>query len=56
MFKESSGVSKFNKEDIQKIDCTNRCIFFYVDEMSAIIIPKSYLSSDDSYFLLSYKK
>ena len=56
VFKESSGVSKFNKEDIQKIDFTNRCIFFYVDEMSAIIIPKSYLSSDDTDFLLSYKK
>lgn len=56
VFKEKSGVSKFNKEDIQKIDFTNRCIFFYVDEMSAIIIPKSYLSADDMNFLLSYKK
>ncbi|KLI42937.1 YcxB family protein [Brachyspira hyodysenteriae] len=56
IFKEDRGTSGFNKDEIKKIDSTNKCIFFYIDEMSAIIIPKQILSSEDIDFLLSYKK
>ncbi|AUJ50065.1 YcxB family protein [Brachyspira hyodysenteriae] len=56
IFKEDRGTSGFNKDEIKKIDSTNKCVFFYIDEMSAIIIPKQILSSEDIDFLLSYKK
>ncbi|QTM06158.1 YcxB family protein [Brachyspira hyodysenteriae] len=56
IFKEDRGTSGFNKDEIKKIDSTNKCIFLYIDEMSAIIIPKQILSSEDIDFLLSYKK
>ncbi|MCZ9946202.1 YcxB family protein [Brachyspira hyodysenteriae] len=57
IFKEDRGTtSGFNKDEIKKIDSTNKCVFFYIDEMSAIIIPKQILSSEDIDFLISYKK
>ena len=56
IFKEDKGTSQFNKDEIIKIDSTNKCVFFYIDEMSAIIIPKQILNSEDIDFLLSYKK
>lgn len=56
VFKEDRGTSEFNKDEIIKIDSTNKCVFFYIDEMSAIIIPKQILNSEDIDFLLSYKK
>lgn len=56
VFKEDKGTSEFNKDEIKKIDSTNKCVFFYIDEMSAIIIPKQILSSEDIDFLISYKK
>ncbi|WP_297247159.1 YcxB family protein [uncultured Brachyspira sp.] len=56
VFKEDRGTSEFNKDEIIKIDSTNKCVFFYIDEMSAIIIPKQILNSEDIDLLLSYKK
>ena len=56
IFKEDRGTSQFNKDEIIKIDSTNKCVFFYIDEMSAIIIPKQILNSEDIDLLLSYKK
>ena len=56
IFKEDRGTSEFNKDEIIKIDSTNKCVFFYIDEMSAIIIPKQILNSEDIDLLLSYKK
>lgn len=56
VFKEDRGTSQFNKDEIIKIDSTNKCVFFYIDEMSAIIIPKQILNSEDIDLLLSYKK
>ena len=56
IFKEDRGTSQFNKDEIIKIDSTNKCIFFYIDEMSAIIIPKQILNSEDIDLLLSYKQ
>ncbi|WP_300366846.1 YcxB family protein [Brachyspira sp.] len=55
IFKENGGTSEFNKDSIEKIDSTGKCIFFYISEMSAIIIPKDFLGNDDIEFLLSYK-
>ncbi len=55
IFKEDRGTSKFNKDEIKNIASTNKCVFFYIDEMSAIIIPKNILNSEDIDFLLSYK-
>lgn len=56
IFKEDRGNSEYNKDDIIRIDSTNKCVFLYTDEMSAIIIPKQILNSEDTEFLLSYKK
>lgn len=56
VFKEDRGTSEFDKDEIKKIDSSNKCLFLYIDEMSAIIIPKHFLSTEDIDFLLSYKK
>lgn len=56
IFKECRAASEFNKDDIKNIDSSSKCIFFYTDKMSAIIIPKNILNSEDIDFLLSYKK
>lgn len=56
VFKEDRGTSSFNKEDIKNVDSSNKSVFMYIDEMSAIIIPKHYLTGEDIEFLLSYKK
>ena len=45
----------FNKSDIKNIDFSEKSIFIYTDNTSAIIIPKSYLSKEDIDFLINYK-
>ncbi|WP_295160513.1 YcxB family protein [uncultured Brachyspira sp.] len=52
VFKEERGASEFKRNEIKKIECTLKCIFFYTDDMSAIIIPKSCIKSGDTDFLL----
>lgn len=56
VFHEGRGTSNFNKEDIKNIDSSSRSVFLYIDDMSAIIIPKNSLTNDDIDFLLSYNK
>ena len=54
IFKEDRGEMTFNKSDIKNIDFSEKSIFIYTDNTSAIIIPKSYLNKEDIDFLLSY--
>ncbi|MEI0579744.1 YcxB family protein [Brachyspira pilosicoli] len=56
VFNETKGIKNFNKSDIKKIEQSKLCVFIYTDDMSAIIVPKKYLSKEDIDFLLSYKK
>lgn len=56
VFYENEAYSNYKKDDIKNIDFSNRSIFFYTDDLSAIIIPKSFLSNEDIEFLLSYRK
>ena len=56
VFNETKGIKNFNKSDIKKIEQSKVCVFIYTDEMSAIIVPKKYLSKEDIDFILSYKK
>lgn len=55
VFKEDRGETNFNKDYIKNIDFSEKSIFIYTSDTSAIIIPKSYLSKEDIDFLLSYK-
>ena len=55
VFHEERGTSSFNKEDIKNIENSDKSVFLYVDDMSAIIVPKHYLTGEDVDFLLSYK-
>ena len=54
IFKEDRGETIFNKEYIKNIYFSEKSIFIYTGEASAIIVPKSYLSKEDIDFLLSY--
>lgn len=54
IFKEDKGETIFNKAYIKNIDFTDKSIFIYTGNTSAIIVPKSYLSKEDINFLLSY--
>ncbi|WP_236847058.1 YcxB family protein [Brachyspira catarrhinii] len=54
IFKEDRGEMIFNKPYIKKIDFSEKSIFIYTDDTSAIIVPKIYLSKEDIDFLLSY--
>ena len=56
VFNETKGIKNFNKSDIKKIEQSKLCIFIYTDDMSAIIVPKKYLSKEDIDFIISYKK
>ena len=56
VFNETKGIKNFHKSDIKKIEQSKVCVFIYTDEMSAIIVPKKYLSKEDIDFLISYKK
>ena len=56
VFKEDRGETTFNKEYIKNIDFSEKSIFIYTSDTSAIIIPKSYLSKEDIDFLMNYKK
>lgn len=56
VFNETKGIKNFNKSDIKKIEQSKLCIFIYIDEMSAIIVPKKNLTKEDIDFLVSYKK
>lgn len=55
IFKEDRGEMTFNKKYIKNIDFSDKSIFIYTDNTSAIIIPKSYLSKEDIDFLINYK-
>lgn len=55
IFKEDRGEMTFNKSYIKNIDFSEKSIFIYTDNTSAIIIPKSYLSKEDIDFLINYK-
>ena len=55
VFHEKRGTSSFNKEDIKNIESSDKSVFLYIDEMSAIIVPKHCLTGEDVDFLLSYK-
>lgn len=55
IFKEDRGETVFNKDDIKNIDLSDKSIFIYTDNMSAIIIPKSYLSKSEIDFFMEYK-
>ena len=55
IFKEDRGETIFNKEYIKNIDFTDKSVFIYTGEASAIIVPKSYLSKEDIDFLMNYK-
>ena len=46
----------FDKEYIKNIDFSDKSIFIYTSNTSAIIVPKSYLSKEDIDFLMNYKK
>ena len=56
VFNETKGIKNFNKSDIKKIEQSKLCVFIYTDDMSAIIVPKKYMSKEDIDFILSYKK
>ena len=56
VFNETKGIKNFNKSDIKKIEQSKLCVFIYTDDMSAIIVPKKYLSKEDIDFIISYKK
>lgn len=56
IFKEERGENIFSKEDIKNIDSSDKSIFIYTDDMSAIIVPKSYLGKEEIEFLTDYKK
>ena len=56
IFKEDRGEMTFDKEYIKNIDFSDKSIFIYTSNTSAIIVPKSYLSKEDIDFLTNYKK
>ncbi len=56
IFKEDRGETIFNKYDIKNIESSDKSVFIYTDNMSAIIVPKSYLKKEEIDFLMNYKK
>lgn len=55
IFKEDRGEMTFNKEYIKNIEFSEKSIFIYTGNTSAIIVPKNYLSKEDIDFLINYK-
>ena len=55
IFKEDRGEMTFNKKYIKNIDFSDKSIFIYTDNTSAIIVPKNYLRKEDIDFLANYK-
>lgn len=56
IFKESSGISEYKKNEIKNIEESSKCLFIYINDISAIIIAKHYLNNEDINLILSLNK